>query len=557
MNYGNILWDNDQKVDRLISKILRVATLILASFAILGMQGFFEVSSDLFFVIMWISCGILLVPTILVDFLKYRKSWVKYMIITCTNVVALSILCCFKDMTFLLIVIPMILATLYFDGKLGAYSIILFIINLLICEGVKAFTVIAQSGEDGFPIYIDETWDLVSKAALFLFICYAEVGLIRRSSRVFKNAFHNSDELKRNRDGLDVIVDNTDILFRARNYAEIVSIILFLIKNLFETIEGSSCHLRGYVAIQEDKNKYFGIDETVNTAQFIANENEVYIKLEDSDYNIPINETNDSSTVFVNKNLLTMHFYVDSKLFAFVVLHIDLEDTDEVLNKLVRVLYRNIHLAINNIKLSNDMYETQEELVRAFSEISESKSGQTGKHIKRVSEYMKIMAEALDLDQSEKDSLMIASMMHDIGKLLIPESILEKPGKLTASEFEIMKTHVKLGYKLLEFSPGRIMEIARVIALQHHEKWDGTGYLGMKGAEIDYYSRIMAVVDVVDALMSKRSYKERWSIEDAYNEIVSQSGRHFDPGIVEMFKEHFDEFVEVLNNYPDCEKSAS
>ena len=101
------------------------------------------------------------------------------------------------------------------------------------------------------------------------------------------------------------------------------------------------------------------------------------------------------------------------------------------------------------------------------------------------------------------------------------------------------------------------MEIGRIIALQHHEKWDGTGYLGMKGEEIDYYSRIMAVVDVFDALMSKRSYKERWSIEDAYNEIVSQSGKHFDPSIVELFKEHFDEFVEVLNNYPDCERTAS
>ena len=101
------------------------------------------------------------------------------------------------------------------------------------------------------------------------------------------------------------------------------------------------------------------------------------------------------------------------------------------------------------------------------------------------------------------------------------------------------------------------MEIARVIALQHHEKWDGTGYLGMKGEEIDHYSRIMAVVDVFDALMSKRSYKERWSIEDAYNEIVMQSGKHFDPSIVEMFIEHFDEFVEVLNNYPDCERNVS
>ena len=187
---------------------------------------------------------------------------------------------------------------------------------------------------------------------------------------------------------------------------------------------------------------------------------------------------------------------------------------------------------------------------------SESKSGQTGRHIKRVSEYMKIMAEALELEQEEKESLVIASMMHDIGKLMIPEHILEKPGRLTTEEFEVIKKHVQWGYKLLEYAPGRVMEIARVIALQHHEKWDGTGYLGMRGEEIDYYSRVMAVVDVFDALMSKRSYKASWSIEEAYNEIVSQSGKHFDPQVVELFKAHFNEFVEVLNHYPDCEKIA-
>ena len=124
------------------------------------------------------------------------------------------------------------------------------------------------------------------------------------------------------------------------------------------------------------------------------------------------------------------HLYLSLlDISGFVILHMHLDETETVLNKLVRVLYRNIKLAINNISLTHDMYQTQEELVRAFSEISESKSGQTGAHIKRVSEYMKIMAEALKLDKEEKDSLVIASMMHDIGKLMIPEQILEKPGR--------------------------------------------------------------------------------------------------------------------------------
>lgn len=126
----------------------------------------------------------------------------------------------------------------------------------------------------------------------------------------------------------------------------------------------------------------------------------------------------------------------------------ELDKTDEVLEKLIRVLYGDIRLAIKNLRLSTDLYETQEEIVRAFSELCESKSYETGGHIKRVSEYMRIMGDAVKLDSQEKDSLAIAAMMHDIGKLLIPETIIEKPGKLTIEEFEVIKTHVNLGYKI-------------------------------------------------------------------------------------------------------------
>ena len=557
MNYENMLWDNNQSVDRLIAKILRVGMFVMLVCVLLGLKGMITINNSLFYVVLGSCMLILLIPTLIIDGMHIVRPWVRYMSITCTVLVTMLVLSTFHHFTFLLILLPMLLATLYFDKKLGIFSVVASIICICVVQIIRLLVMIELTDLNTVLHDANRMILFITRFSFFGMLCWIEMSLMKRSSRLFDNAFRNSDELKRNRDGLDIIVDNTDILFRARSYSDIVSIILFLIKNLFETIEDSSCNLRGFVAIRERENTYLGIDENVNPVQFHGNGEEINLMLEDCEYVLPINENDDSSTVFVNKNKLTMHFYVEGQLFAFVVLHMNLEDTDEVLNKLVRVLYRNIHLAINNIKLTNDMYQTQEELVRAFSEISESKSGQTGKHIKRVSEYMKIMAEAMDLEQSEKDSLVIASMMHDIGKLLIPESIIEKPGKLTPSEFEVIKTHVKLGYKLLEYSPGRIMEIGRIIALQHHEKWDGTGYLGMKGEEIDYYSRIMAVVDVFDALMSKRSYKERWSIEDAYNEIVSQSGKHFDPSIVELFKEHFDEFVEVLNNYPDCERTAS
>lgn len=200
---------------------------------------------------------------------------------------------------------------------------------------------------------------------------------------------------------------------------------------------------------------------------------------------------------------------------------------------------------------ARDMHQTQEELVRAFAEMCENESGQTGSHLKRVSAYVNIIAQKLGINGIERECLVTASMMHDVGKLNIPTQILDKPGKLTPEEYEIIKKHTDYGHNLLKNSPGRTMEIASDIALNHHERWDGNGYNKIKGENVSLYSRIMTIADVFDALVSKRSYKEKWKPEDAYNEIVSQSGKQFDPSLVNVFIECFPQFLEVLSQYSD------
>ncbi|MCM1159295.1 MAG: HD-GYP domain-containing protein [Bacteroidales bacterium] len=217
------------------------------------------------------------------------------------------------------------------------------------------------------------------------------------------------------------------------------------------------------------------------------------------------------------------------------------------------IVDRNMIMLNKTIEANHDLIRSQEELIFAFAEISESKSKMTGEHIRRVSEYMRILGKASGFTTDYVDKLAVASMMHDIGKLMIPEEILDKPDKLTDEEYAIMKNHVLYGEALLAKCPGDIMKIAKTIALEHHERWDGSGYLGIKGEDISYISRLMAVCDVFDALTSQRYYKEGWSDEDSYNEIVRMSGIHFDPDVVEMFKEHFDEFKQVLKAMPDKE----
>lgn len=215
------------------------------------------------------------------------------------------------------------------------------------------------------------------------------------------------------------------------------------------------------------------------------------------------------------------------------------------------IVDRNMEMLNKTIASNHNLVHSQEELIYAFAEISESKSKVTGEHIRRVAEYMRILGQASGFEKDYVDKLSVAAMMHDIGKLMISEEILDKPDKLTDEEYAIMKNHVLYGEALLAKCPGDIMQIAKTIALEHHERWDGSGYLGMKGDNISYISRLMAVCDVFDALTSQRYYKEGWSLEDTYNEIVRLKGIHFDPDVVDLFIEHFDEFEQVLRSMPD------
>ena len=215
------------------------------------------------------------------------------------------------------------------------------------------------------------------------------------------------------------------------------------------------------------------------------------------------------------------------------------------------IVSRNSSMLNNVIEHSEEVKTNQKELIYAFAELSESKSKSTGEHIKRVAKYMEVLGKASGFDDDYVDMLSTAAMMHDIGKLMISEEILNKPSRLTEEEFAIMKSHVLYGDALLSKCPGQILQIARTIAKEHHEKWDGSGYLHMKGEEIAYISRLMAVCDVFDALTSARYYKKGWSMEEAYTEIVSQSGKQFDPKVVLLFQAHFKEFKQIAEQNAD------
>ena len=205
------------------------------------------------------------------------------------------------------------------------------------------------------------------------------------------------------------------------------------------------------------------------------------------------------------------------------------------------------------VKKNNELYEEQQIIVSSLSELVETQSHETGQHVKRVAAYTEILCRAMGLSEEETWKISVASMMHDVGKICVPREILHKPGKLTEEEFSEIKKHVDYGYKLLENSPGEIMRLAANIAWQHHERYDGKGYQNeLSGEKINIYARAVAVADVFDALVSKRCYKKSWTPTQAREEILNQSGRQFDPQITKLFDEHFDEFLKVMEDYPDA-----
>ena len=201
---------------------------------------------------------------------------------------------------------------------------------------------------------------------------------------------------------------------------------------------------------------------------------------------------------------------------------------------------------------ADETTRVQEQVIISLAEITENKSGQTGQHVRRVAEYTRILAEELGYPQEQLDDIRLASTMHDIGKLLVPSEILEKPGRLTDEEFETIKLHTTDGGRLLENVDGDVMHLSRTIALDHHERWDGNGYAqGKAGEDISFEGRIVAVADVYDALTSRRSYKDAWDDREAYDEIVRCSGTQFDPQVVEAFKNRYDDINAVRQQLAD------
>ena len=203
-------------------------------------------------------------------------------------------------------------------------------------------------------------------------------------------------------------------------------------------------------------------------------------------------------------------------------------------------------------KLHDELEDTQREIIYKLGELGECRSSETGQHVKRVAEYSKLLAIKIGLDEKDVNRLFMSSPMHDIGKVGIPDSILNKNGKLDSAEWEVMKTHAQIGYEILRTSKREILQSAAIVSYTHHERWDGSGYpLGLKGEDIHIFGRITAIADVFDALTSERVYKKAWSLEEVLKLFNEEKGKHFDPNLIDVFMNNLDDILEIKEKFKD------
>jgi len=207
------------------------------------------------------------------------------------------------------------------------------------------------------------------------------------------------------------------------------------------------------------------------------------------------------------------------------------------------------HLSLVN---AEELKRTRLQVIQRLGRASEYKDNETGMHVMRMSHYSKVIALAYGYSPEAADTLFHAAPMHDIGKIGIPDSIMLKSGKLTDAEFEQMKKHPEIGAEILGESDSELIDLAKIVSMTHHEKWDGSGYpLQLKGENIPLAGRIVALADVFDALTSVRPYKGAWSVEEAVNYINAQKEIHFDPALVDVFIEQLDEIIKIKERFKD------
>ena len=357
-------------------------------------------------------------------------------------------------------------------------------------------------------------------------------------------SYENIRALEKNKHGLNEIIKTTDTIFTRSNSDKFNTTILYQIISLLKL----SHH-------PDVKHKFNGISFESNGGNFrmldsIGSFSNVksFIQL-DEDVKASINQVI-SEKQSVMKNNIYIGF-IDLGNNVYNIFYVSgCESIDEIDRSLIDIFFRHSSIALKNLYLHQEMFTTQKSLVEMLGDVIETRYHDAPRHVKRVAETSYLLAIKSGMSEEEARIFRLVSPMHDIGKIGISDAILMKKGKLTDEEFTIMKEHTTIGYDILKSLSGNSLHVAALVAYEHHEKWDGTGYpQGLKGNEISIYGRITSIADIFDALANKRCYKDAWSLEQITGYFQDNNGTTFDPSLLKIFFDNIDDVLQIQIDY--------
>ncbi|XLZ68057.1 HD domain-containing phosphohydrolase [Massilia sp. SR12] len=342
------------------------------------------------------------------------------------------------------------------------------------------------------------------------------------------------------REGLERVIAASAHIFQARNLKDFANGLLQQVVALLRLEQSMLVRLRGATAVSGETT--YEVLAQIGQEEDSLLTPEILAQLKDAESNRISRMAGDT---FVG-------YFPNSSGKASLLILKGVDDISEIDQKLLQIFCSGVAIAFDNILLTQEITDTQAELIMRLGDVVESRSNEAGNHVRRMAEFCHLLATAAGMPEEETAVLKHAAPMHDIGKIATPDSVLLKPGKLDAAEWEIMKQHPTVGLSILDGSTRPILKAAAVIAHQHHEKFDGSGYpQGLVGHAIHEYARIVAVADVFDALMHKRCYKDAWPVAQVVEHMREVAGQHLDPKFVELLIANMDQALAINERFPD------
>lgn len=361
-------------------------------------------------------------------------------------------------------------------------------------------------------------------------------------------SYRDLQALHANRKGLERVLQASAEVFKTKKFNQFINGVLDqLIAVLY--LENDSMYLKCNCIALETRDQDLSIlAGTGNFSELVGHDADSSLPVEISDIiNRALKQKQHISDGMYHAAYFSPVTGQDNVLFFTTQRELSNDDFE-----FIKMFCQNVAIAYKNVLLDREVEETQQEIVYMLGEAVETRSKETGSHVRRVAEYCRIIARKAGLSERETDLIALASPLHDFGKIGVPDSVLHKPGKLESEEWELMRKHAELGEQMLGKSKREIMKAASIIAGQHHEHWDGSGYpAGLQGEEIHVFGRITALADVYDALSSRRCYKRAWENNEVLDYIKEKRAQQFDPNLVDILLDSLKEFDKIAAQYPD------